>query len=959
MKAFLFLLLFLMPFSPLEAGGIESTYADNEVIYKQYQRYDGLSADEIYDLKFDSLGILWIASNEGIYRFDGQHFFQPKMSNFKGPCTGLCFVEKEKVLFTDMSAGVYQASPDEVQKIDIRFPEHIQIPRFISQPRGRRFILTFDGTYRWDKHVFRYDSSLSANSFIQHHDRLFLLRDNELRQVNEDLETIKSYPFHNSVQKGFRMSGISSDRGVLVYASHSEKLYRIDGDSLKQFQNLQQPVLCMASFENTLYVGTRNGLDIYTWQHGKFVFSKRLFSGVQISSILVDERKQIWIGSLGDGLFRVYDTDLVKWHLPDTRDYVKAIYRHRGQIYLGTQKGRVFQFDEDKGLRTISEAIRVIGVNGFFEDARGRLLVSCDKLYEVQEQGLKPAFEAPSYLNLVLGINLLYEKDDSTIIYNGYSGLGKIQLGDDEHLSYLNRSRSRSAIRQEEHLLLANGQGLFAFDARDEQFDTLLGPGDAGGRILQMNAGFLYHSPARQHFFLFDKDLQLTKKFSDYPDIGRPLAAFQRAQDLLIVGERGFFLYNDTLGPQKADLLPGLAFDKIQACYQMGPRLFLAQKNELILLDIEQFYPGHAAPKPHFLLKQLTIDKVPDTAISLRNLPHDARSLDLRFELINFESSVAPTLFYSLSHIQHQFNWTPLPSGERELSISNIASGSQFLHIATGMEPELALQSFQIFKNPPFWQKTWFYLLCFSTGILFALPVFQYISRYRNRKQAEKLERAQLEKSYHLSNLKSLKAQLNPHFIFNALNAIQSFILKNDRLQASNYLNRFALLMRTVLQHSMDDFINLKEELDTIQIYLDLENLRFNGEIETSIELGKDIDSSQIKIPAMLIQPFVENAIKHGLSHKEGSKKLSLKLAPLGDMLQVEIEDNGIGREAAQAMASKKEHLSVSEGINRKRLDVINRLYDHQCRIEFEDKIDTNARPLGTLARIFIPIQRI
>ena len=201
------------------------------------------------------------------------------------------------------------------------------------------------------------------------------------------------------------------------------------------------------------------------------------------------------------------------------------------------------------------------------------------------------------------------------------------------------------------------------------------------------------------------------------------------------------------------------------------------------------------------------------------------------------------------------------------------------------------------------------------------------------------------------TKLLALRLQMNPHFIFNSLTAINNFILSNDSEHASLLLTRFSRFMRQVLDNSKTEWVSLHNELKALQIYIELEQLRFENKFEVKINVAPDIDREMVHVPPLIIQPYVENAIWHGLLHKkEGTASLTINCWKEDGMLYLQIEDNGIGREAAtkvgnNALTSHKSHgLKVTE----ERLQILNQVYNVDASVKILDLITPDHRPGGT-----------
>ena len=204
----------------------------------------------------------------------------------------------------------------------------------------------------------------------------------------------------------------------------------------------------------------------------------------------------------------------------------------------------------------------------------------------------------------------------------------------------------------------------------------------------------------------------------------------------------------------------------------------------------------------------------------------------------------------------------------------------------------------------------------------------------------------------------ALLAQMNPHFIFNSLNSVQRYIMANDKESAHNYLQKFASMMRKVLENSSRPTITLSEEIATLELYLQLESLRFDNGFDFEI-IVQDNDIWQFEIPTMLLQTFVENAVWHGLMNKESRGEIDLRFSKIDKKLILcEIEDNGIGRKKAAAYKSKDriKHRSKGTLIVKKRIELLNLKAQQKIRCETIDLEENNSELNGTLVRLEIPI---
>lgn len=240
----------------------------------------------------------------------------------------------------------------------------------------------------------------------------------------------------------------------------------------------------------------------------------------------------------------------------------------------------------------------------------------------------------------------------------------------------------------------------------------------------------------------------------------------------------------------------------------------------------------------------------------------------------------------------------------------------------------LALTEQQLFETRTKWQKWLIYSLIFGMAFL-ALTAFFY---YRTNKQ-QKL-------TNNLLALKSLRSQMNPHFIFNALNSVNNYIAKNDERSANRFLSEFSVLMRTVLDNSEEDFIPFSKELELLRLYVKLEHSRFAEKFDFSIDVDGNVHIEEFQIPPMLIQPYVENAIWHGLRYKEekGFLKISVH-QPHEELLSITIVDDGIGRKKSAELKTQNQKKQKSKGMGniKKRIDILNEMYQNKVDVKVTD----------------------
>lgn len=260
------------------------------------------------------------------------------------------------------------------------------------------------------------------------------------------------------------------------------------------------------------------------------------------------------------------------------------------------------------------------------------------------------------------------------------------------------------------------------------------------------------------------------------------------------------------------------------------------------------------------------------------------------------------------------------------------------------LEKENEIVKYKLFENQR--------IMIFSGISIFLLAGLLFIwyrqNQLKNEKQLLMLEQ------------QMMRSQMNPHFLFNSLNSIKLYIINNEKENAVYYLNKFAKLIRAILSNSREKEISLKEELETMALYVNIESIRFSEKIHYEVIVDQSINTDEIKIPSMILQPFIENAIWHGLSNKIGDKILKINITKKAkDLISFEIVDNGIGRQRAQEIKANKvsKQKSIGLKLTKERLDNFAKNLNKEIVMKFEDMYDNRHLAIGTKAIIIIPIK--
>jgi hypothetical protein len=336
---------------------------------------------------------------------------------------------------------------------------------------------------------------------------------------------------------------------------------------------------------------------------------------------------------------------------------------------------------------------------------------------------------------------------------------------------------------------------------------------------------------------------------------------------------------------------------------------------------------------------------------------YDQTSLTFHFESLNYLSQDQTVFRYRLNGLGTTWTnytsdpkavFTSLPAGHYKLKV-------EYYNRIDNSKIGSYEYTFSIAR--PYYKTWWFISLLLL--IVLSIAWLLYRSRIREIRKQER-QKTELQKELASTEMKALQAQMKPHFIFNAINSIQTYILNNDTDQALFYLSMFAKLIRKTLDNASKEFITLNEELEYLRSYIELEKMRFEGLFVFNEKIHPQIIPESTLIPPMIIQPFVENAIKHGLRNKKQDGKLSIEVLPVGTVgYKINIEDNGVGRSHSSSLKSESPptHQSIGTQIVLNRFIILNEKNGTDLyRFEYFDLYDQIGKPAGTRVEVSFPV---
>lgn len=512
---------------------------------------------------------------------------------------------------------------------------------------------------------------------------------------------------------------------------------------------------------------------------------------------------------------------------------------------------------------------------------------------------------------------------------------------------------------KENNWWLAQEEGLFYYDRHTDSLHTIELPKNLVNKLIQVlamdSAGKIYAGGLEGLYIISPVSFKVEKILSKKDGlISSNIMGLlcDKAGMMWILGNIGAAKYDPVTGVlQNFDARDGMAQSNHTLC-----NFFMAPDGEVFFTSAEgfnYFYPDKIKPEQRPLQVFVTEVEMKDSIISM------PQSINHRFAYYqnNLSFSYLAVDFKLGTSIQYRYNLKGFDTGfiyagkQRTARYTNLAAGNYTFIVeasTNGKDWYAAADPFHFSIGKAFW-KTWIFIILMMV-LMAGAVLYTFFMREKKVRREEAVKR-EFEGKIAQVRMNLLRTQMNPHFLFNSLNSINSFILKNDRQNASGYLTKFSRLMRLILDNSRNEWVTLDSELKSIELYVQLEALRFNHSFLYQIETGPGIDAENILLPPMLIQPYIENAIWHGLMYrKDPGGLLTINITDNNGMLEVLIKDNGVGREAATALKSKSALQQKSYGmkITAERMNNVNETYHINAKTTVKDLFDTEGNAIGT-----------
>lgn len=744
----------------------------------------------------------------------------------------------------------------------------------------------------------------------------------------------------------------------LNYLSYDESQQAFTNKvSIEGLENLE--IRHINSIDNDIYFSTNRGLFIAQASKKGFKLKQHLFKDFSLSKTILDFQGNIWVTTLKNGVFIIPDNHYYQYDLKlKNKEYISALAKGKGKnLFVGTNFGKIFYGNVQNGFNRINikNTHKVEAI--FYDDFSDKLVVSLKdtdgfvyQLRHAQRENLKNQIKSSKGLlkafngliNLSFKASYFYEdltKPDQRRILNDKRAKNALfdSINQRLYISYIDGTRVYDKSFNSEYLNYKNNSVLTSSIKKYK--DTLL---------LATNQEILKVNHNQLEPFISQEQLFFKNGILDF--------AVDNEDRIWVLGLKGLQCYQNKEILYKKIFFNDFHAHSLNNLFYLNNHLYFKGNQKLIYLptNVKSHYATLESPR----IKSLKIDGKDQALTHEIELEPEAQLLEIQLYTPGLQLTQTNYL-YNLN--QEKAVWQETSSGSSNLNFSNLPTGSYQLSIKSKdqfnrvSQEELCLN---LIIKPHFYEQNWFYALCILVLGFFLYGLHRWQLNRKAKKAYKEIKSLKIQNKINALSLENLRSQMNPHFIFNTLNAIQEFIVSNEKKLASNYLVKFSRLIRLYLEHAQQDKISLTEEIEALKLYIALEKLRFEDEIDVQIVIDSSLNLQAIQVPSIFIQPYVENAFKHGLLHVSRSKKLQIVIKKFKEsFISCTIEDNGIGRATANKMYvnKTKPHTSFALKANQRRVALYNQINPQPITVKITD-LGNSTAPKGTRVEILFPI---
>ena len=977
--------------------------------FTTYSVTEGLAQSQVQTILEDGKGYLWLGTQGGgLCRFDGAKFvtFTTK-DGLKSNYIQTVFEDNKGVLWIGTSNGINQLKNGALTEIENTTLENLIVTAFLETANGIIYLTTKNGLYTIDnqqknKPLEKIKDGAFSTLFkdaqqqiwVGGIDGLFIIK-------NKIIETAE--PLNGTFPKDIRSLTTTKD-GVTWIAAYNQGIFLSDGDKilgqLTVSDGLSSTKIQTLSITKIgdIWIGSADkGAMIWQTQTRNFkaITTRQGLPNNNVQSIVEDSWGNIWMGTSGGGLSKYGGQQFE--HFTKTEglngNYIYALATDRkGQLWVATSSSGIQLYKE--GVFTNFEDNSSIArgtCKAIFEDRLGHLWFGTDNGVTVFLDSLYLSFTAENGLSGNEISDITQDAFGNIWIASANKGISKISWNDSLPSQSIftnfmtqnglpNNQINDLYIDEQNRVWVATNGGGIVLIEKEEIIKVFTQKEGLVENIIRSfstdDLGFLWYGTASYGIGNIDLNGAAFTVNNNYKGLisnNIKLLETDASNNLWVGSEKGLNylqldaarniiskeFYGQREGFKGVETSLNAVEKDTEGNLWFGTVNGLTKYNKIAKKGIN--YP----PKVYLQSIKLFDRELNQTPYGKKekkwtnlNLPYDEN--ELSFQVMGLHLSYPNTLQYQWKLEGVDKDWSrPTNNNNYQRTFLPDRYTLKVRATRSGDNSYSNILVFPFEISPPFWQK-----LPFKIGsILGSLLLISFFIKWRInivRRKAKRIQdRLTLDKKRLELEQKALQLQMNPHFIFNALNSIQGAITPTDIKTARLQLAKFSKLMRATLENARTETITLEEEINTLTNYLSLEQFSRGDTFDYEITVADSIDTEVVYLPSMILQPFVENAIIHGVAHLDNRGKIEVEFARKGKRLSCRIEDNGIGRAKAKMVKSQisEGHKSVALAITRERLDLLRSGKSIKNSLQIIDLVDEIGNASGTRVEVIIPIE--
>jgi ligand-binding sensor domain-containing protein len=918
-----------------------------------------------YSLFVNHEGLLYIGANDGMFTFDGVNYKTLVTTSILSKAVnGIKSDEANRIWCKNFSNELFQIRNDTLfvhegvtsylikesknlvdyvtYENDIYFITDGQLAKY-SEKDGVEVLVNSSGILKTNERF----NSVIFTSLVKSGNNLYLASLNELYQYDLKTKDLKSH----KAFKGQKVLTVFNQMPYMIIKGGEQKIANIFGvPSVVTGLKGNTIFYNITTVADELWLCTSDGLYSLTSHYW-------LLKGERVTDVVQDLEGGLWISSLDNGLFYIPDMSIRKvLSTNDNNEQFTRIIIRGNELFAGTNRGKIYVLNTSNNSKReiVPEVQREI--EAFY--LKDNFLYSSSGLYDLNTS---------RYVN-----NEYYGKhltmDDIGNLVNansGYAGIIPFGMNTKPNLTHgmkrsrlidfangtskiypfrFNRSNAVHFCHFNKCYYIAYSDGLRIFypDGDEKEISMPDGKKIIATSFASDELGNTYIGTVNQGVIIMNNDL-LIQNITVQNGLSNNYCRRLFYQDgvIWVLTKNSLdFIQNNEVENIGAKL--AINYLEIKDIAFKEGNLYMATKTGIIEIDKSTIHRKIALPKPR--IKSFSGETELTSGVEL---PYSQNNLRFRLEAIFYGTFGNYTFEYRIKELNNE--WKSQFSSSNDVNYLNFSPGDYTFEsrLRAGSEvSEIASIAFKI--KQPFWTQNWFVLSAIL--IAFSLVIFLINQGFQRIKSKEQVKTALAQ-----SQITALRSQMNPHFLFNVLNAVQGYIYANEKVKASNYIGDFSDLMRNTLQFSDKLEIALIDEVKTIELYVQLEKARFEDEFIFEVQKDQKLDLNEYLIPSLIVQPFVENAIKHGLRHITGTKRLVMHIGEHDEFIKIIITDNGIGRKKSAIINKQlQKHTSYAISSIDKRINLINSLNDNKIKYTIDD-VNSHEDNTGTRVEIWIP----